>query len=234
MTTTTNNNDVAAFLRDHPDFFQQHTDLLESLRLPDPRGSAVSLLERQAQVLRDRNAELHKRLERLVDIARENDRLFEKTRKLVLQLLEAQHLDGLIGALFTGLQQQFNTDTISLLLYQDDANIMPRGDQVRCVRPADLPDALQVMLQRHRAVCGTLRDSELEALFSRHHKQVQSAAMVPLYHQQSLGLLAIGSFDANHFKSSLGTLFISHLGEVLSRSLIRFQPSDRSNQVKRA
>src|SRR5690606_19642069 len=71
---------VAAFLRQHPDYFQQRPELLELLRLPDARGQAVSLLERQAAILRERNQELRERLNGLLDVARENDRLFELTR----------------------------------------------------------------------------------------------------------------------------------------------------------
>jgi uncharacterized protein YigA (DUF484 family) len=58
--------------------------------------------------------------------------------------------------------------------------------------------------------------------------------MVPLFHQQPLGLLAIGSRDAEHFKSSLGTLFISHIGEVTSRCLASWLPDLPAHRERRA
>lgn len=85
---------VAAFLRQNPEFFQQRSDLLELMRLPDPRGPAVSLLERQAAILRERNQELRERLNGLIDVARENDQLFEHTRRLTLALLEARRVES--------------------------------------------------------------------------------------------------------------------------------------------
>lgn len=212
--------DIAAFLRKHPDFFHSREDLLELLRLPDPRGNAVSLLERQAQILRERNQELRERLNTLIDVARENDALFEKTRKLVLTLVEAKGTEPLFSSLISALRKDFGSDAVTLLIYDRDLDIT--GDvrrHVRCMAFADLPEALQVLLRNGKAVCGTLRKSEIEALFPEQADKVESAAMVPLEFQGRQGLLAIGSFDANHFRSSLGTLFISHIGEILSRRL---------------
>lgn len=212
--------DIAAFLRNHPDFFHSREDLLELLRLPDPRGNAVSLLERQAQILRERNQELRERLNTLVDVARENDALFEKTRKLVLSLVEARGTEQLFGSLISALRKDFGSDAVTLLIYDRDLDIT--GDvrrHVRCMAFADLPEALQTLLLSGKAVSGTLRKSEIEALFPEQADKVESAAMVPLEFQGRQGLLAIGSFDANHFRSSLGTLFITHLGEILSRRL---------------
>lgn len=212
---------VAAWLRDNPDFFSQRPDLLELIRLPDPRGEAVSLLERQAQVLRDRNQELRERLNGLLDVARENDELFEKTRALVLSLVEARNSSQLCNNLVKSLKEDFNSDAIALLVYDRDLELTGevRG-QVRCLPSEELPEALQLLLRNGKAVCGVLRPGELEHLFPEQKDSVKSAAMVPLEFQGRQGLLAIGSFDPQHFRSSLGTLFINHIGAVLARRLV--------------
>ena len=95
---------VAAYLREHADFFQHRPELLELLRLPDSKGEAVSLLERQASILRERNTELRDRLNGLLDVARENDHLFDKTRRLTLSLLEARGAEKLFRNLLTSLK----------------------------------------------------------------------------------------------------------------------------------
>ncbi|KAF0811185.1 hypothetical protein A167_00217 [Alcanivorax sp. S71-1-4] len=211
---------VAAWLRDHTDFFQGRQELLEMLRLPDPRGEAVSLLERQAQILRERNHELRDRLNGLLAVARENDQLFEKTRQLVLTLIEARSAEQLFSQLIHALQEDFGADTVSLLVYDRDLDLTGElRSRVRCLAGADLHEALQLLLRNGKAICGVLREVELEQLFPHHADQVKSAAMVPLEWQGRQGLLAIGSFDPLHFRSSLGTLFISHLGDVLSRRM---------------
>lgn len=211
---------VAAYLRDNADFFEQRPELLELLRLPDAKGQAVSLLERQASILRERNTELRDRLNGLLDVARENDHLFDKTRKLTLSLLEARSAEKLFRNLLTSLGDEFRSDRVSLMLYDREVPIL--GDlrnQIRCVDSTALPPALSNLLRSGKAVCGAMRQEEMEALFKEHATDIRSAAMVPLEYQGRLGLLAIGSKSAMHFRSSLGTLFITHIGQVLSRRL---------------
>ncbi|MFT7690302.1 MAG: hypothetical protein ACI88U_001021, partial [Porticoccaceae bacterium] len=53
---------VREFLRDNPTFLDNHQDILESMDLPHHSGSAVSLVERQVSVMRDRNTEIRARL----------------------------------------------------------------------------------------------------------------------------------------------------------------------------
>ena len=215
-----NADQVAAYLRDNPEFFEQRPELLELLRLPDSKGEAVSLLERQASILRERNTELRDRLNGLLDVARENDHLFDKTRRLTLSLLEARGAEKLFRNLLTSLGDDFRCDRVSLMLYDREVPIL--GDlrnQIRCVDSNALPQALNHLLRNGKAVCGAMRQEEMDALFKEHATDIRSAAMVPLEYQGRLGLLAIGSKSAMHFRSSLGTLFITHIGQVLSRRL---------------
>ncbi|ERP91781.1 hypothetical protein Q670_01075 [Alcanivorax sp. P2S70] len=215
-----NADQVAAYLRDNPEFFEQRPELLELLRLPDSKGEAVSLLERQASILRERNTELRDRLNGLLDVARENDHLFDKTRRLTLALLEARGAEKLFRNLLTSLGDDFRCDRVSLMLYDREVPIL--GDlrnQIRCVDSNALPQALNHLLRNGKAVCGAMRQEEMDALFKEHATDIRSAAMVPLEYQGRLGLLAIGSKSAMHFRSSLGTLFITHIGQVLSRRL---------------
>jgi uncharacterized protein len=226
---------VTAWLRHHPDFFHARPDLLELMRLPDPRGEAVSLLERQASILRDRNTELRERLNALLDIARENDSLFEKTRLLTLRLMEAKALEPLCKVLVDGLKSQFGSDAVTLLIYDRDVSIEGTlREHVRVVDSSTLHDALQTLLRQGKAVCGILRDDEVRELFPQDADEVKSAAMVPLDFHGRQGLLAIGSFDEHHFRSSLGTLFITHLGDVIARRLADTLRDTRRLEAKRA
>jgi hypothetical protein len=226
---------VTAWLRHHPDFFQGRPDLLELMHLPDPRGQAVSLLERQASILRDRNSELRERLNALLDIARENDSLFEKTRLLTLKLIEAKSLEPLCNALIDGLKKNFGSDTVTLLIYDRDVDVSGTlREHVRVVDSQAQHEALQTLLRQGNAVCGILREDEVRELFPQQAEQVKSAAMVPLDYQGRQGLLAIGSFDEQHFRSSLGTLFISHLGDVVARRLAEALRDSQRLTAKRA
>lgn len=233
--STLSSDQVAAYLRDHPEFFQHRPELLELLHLPDARGDAVSLLERQASILRERNNELRDRLNGLLDVARENDHLFDKTRRLTLGLLEARNPEKLFRNLLASLSNDFRSDQVSLLLYDREVPILGNlRNQVRCIDSQSHPQALSQLLRSGKAVCGAMRNEEMEALFGDNATDIRSAAMVPLEYQGSLGLLAIGSKSAMHFRSSLGTLFITHIGQVLSRRLydvLRQYPHQAAKKV---
>ena len=214
---------VAAYLEAHPDFFVEHEELLPSLRIPHRRGDTVSLVERQMTILRDRNIELRHRLSHLMDVARDNDRLFEKTRRLNLALMDASSLEEIVIAVEDSLRQDFQVPFVSLILFSDSA--MPVG---RWVSSVDAQKAIGGLIG-DKTVCGALREHELTFLFGAEQgREVGSTAVATLSHLGLHGVLAIGSRDPQHYKSSVGTLFLNYIADVLSRLLPRFTHSLRS------
>ncbi len=206
---------IIAHLREHPDFFERHPEALEPLLLPHDSGSAVSLIERQVSVLRDRNLEMRQRLNALLATARENDKLFEKTKRLVLALLEATQLSEVVDALYHSLASDYDVPYYNLVLL-GDATALPESS-ARVVGLEQAHQSIGALLRSNRAICGVLRREELQFLFGDHATLVGSVAAVPLYHGRVFGILAIGHQDPNHYRSSMGTLFLSYIAEVLNR-----------------
>ena len=208
---------VAEFLKQHPDFFTGNEYLLEKLYVPHQRGNTVSLVERQTTLLREKNRELHDYLGDLVGVARENDIQFEKTKKMILALLEADSLDEVAIAIDESLCQDFHSDTTSLVLFSDQSEdlsnlrLMPREDAAAIEALVDLP----------QTSCGNLSELQNQFLFREHAFKVKSAAAVPLVKGETLGVLAIGSFDPTYFQSNQGTLFLDYIGQALSRIVSR-------------
>lgn len=207
---------VAAYLKAHKDFFERHPDLLSELSVPHASGSAVSLVERQVGVLRERNVELRERLGRLLDVARENDMLFEKMRGLILALLEARSVVEMAAALERELKARFNSEYVSFLLF----DVKGITGAAQSVALADAQDHVPALVKGRQAIAGQLRREELTFLFGHEGEQVKSCAVVPLQAERPLGLLAIGSADVEHFRTSMDTLFISFVGDVLARVLL--------------
>lgn len=210
---------VADYLKRHPDFFQQRDDLLQDLEVTHPAGGAVSLLERQVAVLRDRNMDMRHRLSQLLDTARDNDRLFEQTKQLVLKLLEAPTLDAVVDTFVNGLQRDFNVDFATLVLFGNPQ--AHRGVRSRMTTLGEARAQIEGILKSSKAVCGVLRPEEVQFLFPEHNRQIGSVAVVPLSFGYPLGVLAIASADAQYFRSSMGTLFLGYIAEVLNRLLPR-------------
>ncbi len=208
---------VAEFLQAHPDFFTRNVKLLEKLHVPHETGRAVSLVERQTTVLREKNQNLTSHLSDLIDIARHNDVQFEKTKRMVLALLEAETLDDIAVAIDESLCQDFASDTTSLILFThkpldvNNLRLMMRDDA----------NVINGLIGTNLPSCGRLSSAENEFIFADEAVKVQSAAVVPLVQGETLGLLSVGSFDPNYFTSSQGTVLLSYVGEVLSRVAYR-------------
>lgn len=213
---------VAQYLRNHPDFFVKQPGLLAELRLPHESGGAISLVERQVSILRERNMDMRHRLSKLLDNARDNDRLFDKTKRLILGLLESKTLAETVNCLLYSFEHEFSIHYTSLILF-GEAQTLPYS-KARVEPLTQAREHLGQMLKNNRPVCGTFSGKEVRYLFPQHADAIGSIALVPLMHGNTFGVLAIANRDAGHYRSSMGTLFLGYIGEVLNRQLPRHLP----------
>lgn len=206
---------VAAYLAAHPGFFQDQDELLTQMRIPHERGSAISLVERQMVVLRERNTEMHHRLTQLMDMARDNDRLFDKVRRLILEMVDAHTVDELVGVVDDSLRHSFKVPFAGLTLFSDKPISIGRSTTLKLAQ-----QHIGGLLVSGKAFCGVLRPKELAFLFGEEQaERIQSAAVVMLEHNGIQGVLAVGSDDQQHYSSSMDTLFLTYLADVLARLL---------------
>jgi uncharacterized protein len=219
-TTALSEKDVCAYLREHRDFFVRQPSLLEDLNLPHESGEAISLVERQVALLRERNIDMRHRLGKLLDNARENDKLFDKTKRLVLLLLEGRSLQNVVDTLLLSFEHDFDIPYTSLILLEDQSRLPESAAHVRGIHEAR--EGVGRILTANKAICGELPAGELRFLFPGQAVQVNSAAVVPLLHGNCFGLLAVGNSDPHYYRSSMGTLFLAYIAEVLNRLLPKY------------
>src|ERR1700736_3317220 len=136
-----NDTSVAEYLQTYPDFFERNSPLLLKLRLPHLRdvGATVSLVERQVEVLRERNQSLERKLKELVDVARANDALADRIHRLSQRLIRAHTLPETINAVETSLREDFEAMHSVLVLFLEQARpLLPdTGQFLRIANPAD-------------------------------------------------------------------------------------------------
>src|ERR1039457_3689758 len=120
---TINDNSVAEYLQTYPDFFERNSSLLAILRLPHVRdaGATVSLVERQVEVLRERNQALERKLKELVEVARANDALADRIHRLSQRLIRTHGLLETVEALETSLREDFDAMHSVLVLFLEAA-----------------------------------------------------------------------------------------------------------------
>lgn len=217
---------VVEYLRAHPDFFASHAPLLAELTVPHASGEAVSLIERQVSVLRDQNRQLRRELMDLVQIARDNDRLNDRVRRLTLGLMEAKDINGVLQTLRNSLSSDFDADAVGLCVFAPLAEPLSgvdHGVELQVVTSgAESLAAFRSVIDAGKPMCGRLRPAQLQALFADKASEVASLAVIPLSQGESqpcLGLLGVGSFEAERFHPAMGTMFLSHLGMIVAQAL---------------
>src|SRR6187551_3614705 len=85
--------DIANYLANTPDFFERHAQLLASVQLSSPHGTrAVSLQERQAEMLRDKIKGLEHRIMDMIRNGNENIIIADKLQRWTRSLLMARDL----------------------------------------------------------------------------------------------------------------------------------------------
>lgn len=208
---------VVAYLRDHPEFFLDHPDLAEGLRVPHRCRPAVSLLEYQNRLLRERSQRLHDKLLELVSIARDNDRLAERVQRLALNLLDARGgLDELLHGIKAILCDEFKADCIVLCLAEPPTQGLSAVEEF--LRP-DVVGLFDEVFRFGRPRCGRLSPEQVTALRGQDGSSAASAALIPLGGGLWRGLLVVGSSDPLRFHSGVGTLFLERIGELVSQAL---------------
>jgi uncharacterized protein YigA (DUF484 family) len=207
---------VREYLQDHEDFLQRNPDLLNSLQIPHASGSAVSLVEKQVGVLRERNVDLRHRLTALTANGKENDKLYDQTRTLVLKLIEADSIAALSSTFVDSMTSDFGVDHASMILFGESDGT----EAYRVDTRENAKTAIGGLLKGNGTVCGALREAELKYLFPT-GGEMGSAALTALSGNELLGLIAVGSSDASRYSSTIGTLFVSHIADVIVQLLAR-------------
>jgi uncharacterized protein YigA (DUF484 family) len=215
--------DVVDYLQRNPDFFERNAPLLTKIRLPHDRGPAtVSLVERQVQVLRDKNQLLDSKVREFMEVARNNDALTFKIHRLATRLIRARGILQIIGALEDALREDFGASEWLLVLTRKDVPQLARLEN-RHLRLASRDTAelkaFDTFFESSRPRCGQIRDSQRDYLFGAGTIEIGSAALIPLGLDASFGLLAIGSHDAERFHPTMSTDYLVNIGELVSAAV---------------
>lgn len=214
-----NDDIVRDYLIEHADFLQRNPEMLDHLHISHASGSAISLVEKQVGVLRERNVEMRRRLNTLTGNARDNDKLYEQTRTLVLSLLEAQSFADLSRIYNDSMKSEFKVEHSSMILFAEDTTA-DRNCRIETLESAKTQ--IGALIRGRKAVCGALRKDELSYLFPK-SGEIGSAALMPMYKDKELGIIAVGSSDASRYSSAMGTVFLTHIADVIIRILPRLE-----------
>ena len=207
-------NTVAGYLKSHPEFFENYADLLAQVLVPNPHaGNAISITERQISTLRERAKKLEAKLAELIHFGEENDAIAEKLHRLALALIGANDFAAVLNALYASLGEDFAVPHLALRLW--GVAVPGEEDREEFTPPDEAILALAAKLKHPN--CGPSAGFE-----SWLGPRVRSLALVPIRHgDETVGLLALGSEEAQRFHAGMETLFLARLGDMVTAALLR-------------
>ena len=207
---------VEEFLILNPDFLSENSHILNALEIVHETGGAVSLIQRQVEMLRKNYESTSENLIKLIEIAEKNERIFEKTKKLILDLIICESLTEIVSKTEDTFVKDFDTDSCKLLFFKSSDNL-PKG------RVIDAKEAHSLIGKKYNATdifCGPLSEKESNFIFGKRAKVI-GCALVPVRNSDCPGMLALGSKDEQKYSNENDTLFLEFIAEALSRLVDR-------------
>ena len=208
--------EVEEFLLLNPDFLSSNAHILNSLEIVHETGGAVSLIQKQVEILRKNYESTSGNLVQLLEIASTNEGIFDKTRKLILELIVCKNLTEIVFVTEETFIKDFQSDSCKILFFKDNTNL-PKG------RVVDAKEAHKVIGSKYNAsdiFCGPLNDKESSFIFDKKAKIVD-CVLVPIKNSDCPGVLALGSKSEDTYSKENDSLFLGFIAEALSKLIER-------------
>jgi uncharacterized protein YigA (DUF484 family) len=211
--------DVAQYLKDNPQFFENYADEIAEIYVPHPHGGhAIPIAERQILALREKNAEISGKLAELVRFGAENDATAERLHRSTLALFAAPDLETTLAVLYHSLREDFAVPHVAVRLWGrvPEQSYLPElaATSVEVREYAERLDA---------PATGTEAVAESAEWFEGGDRPA-SFAFLPLRTAVTFGVLALASPDPQRFHAGIGTVYLSRLAELAGMAIARYLP----------
>jgi uncharacterized protein len=209
---------VASYLADHPSFFEQHPELLTSIKVTHSHGErTISLQERQLELVREKNRMTEMKLAELIRIGQENDVITDKLQRWTRQLLLVPEPEQLPEIVLEGLIGVFSVPQVALRFWsvKEPFRAMTFAQPV----PVEVITLANSMKQPY---CGPNAEFQPASWLPDEGESTRSMALLPLrkgLDPNAFGLLVLGSADAGRFQMGMGTAFLERIAETASAEL---------------
>ncbi len=208
--------EVASYLRENPEFFEQYADMLAEIFIPHPHGGrAVSISERQILTLRDKNKQLESKLRDVLQFGEENDAISEKVHRISIALLGTTDIRGVLNSVYLSLREDFAVPHVALRVWcgngePDLAEFAPVSEASR-----------EFTISLTHPYCSSRPMVDTAGLFGDAGAHLRSFSYVPLRNGETFGLLALASEDPQRFYAEMGTIYLKRLGELIGAAIDR-------------
>lgn len=220
---------IADYLHQNPEFFERHAEMLSGVQLVSSHGPrAVSLQERQAEMLREKIKVLEHRIIDMMRHGSENTSIANKIQQWGCALAKVQDLRELPHSATASLQRVFDIPHVALRLWNVAGS---HSGTVYTMGVSD--DAKAFAASLTMPFCGPNLGFEPVGWLSQ-PDAVQSVALLTLHDgamdstTNAFGMLVLGSPDPTRFEATMGTELLTRIAQLASASLSRMRLSPLS------
>ena len=215
--------DIANYLANTRAFFERHAELLGSVQLTSPHGQrAVSLQERQMEMLRERLKGLEQKIMEMIRNGQDNVAIADRLHRFKRALMLTADAAALPAVLVDEAMHQFLIPQAGLRLW----GVAPAFAGLPVAQPVG-DDAKSFATSLAQPYCGANAGFEA-ARWLGEPAGIASLALIPLRHAAgapAFGMLVLGSPDPTRYAADMGTDFLARIGEVASAALSRLLPA---------
>jgi uncharacterized protein len=206
---------VANYLRSHPEFFEANALLLADIQLPHPHGGrAISIGERQVLMLREKNRVLEAKLSELIQFGEENDALADKIQRFACALIGTRDLDSVLAAIENHMRDTFFVPHSLVRLWGTG-----RAADGRAAFNATSAEVREFVAAMKSPYCGQHAVYETNRWFGEAAPHLKSFAMVALKGSATFGVLLLASEDGERFYPEMGTLYLARIADLISAAV---------------
>lgn len=224
-----NKDQVAIYLNEHPEFFNEYPELLRKIKeikeedLPIEPMSTLSLADRIIKRVHDDKEHLKSKLKWLFEISRANEKIQDHLYEIEQLVLTSTNLDQMVNQLRQEIPNRFGIPSVTVCLVQGSDHFME--DRLRERYNGELDESVKFISKDTASnwLQGNLKPvlrGEIEESEVFVSDPIKSEALIPIVAQDSLvGVIAFGSPNAFYFHEGLGTEFLERMADKVAISI---------------
>lgn len=218
-----NPQEIIDYLRNHPDFFVEHPEILSSLNIPHvTHGNISSLIEYQVTKLREQISDLQKNRGVLEQHSDSNIKFAGNINNLTLQLLSSENLNALYMKLSEGVKNLYSANRVLLLIFNNSTLNSKYPDMRFLASSSNLNFMFTELFHRNKPLCDSLQEEYLQLLFPEEYETIKSTVIVPIVNENWQGLLILASHEINRYQQGTGLNMLVYIKDIVQQMLQRF------------
>lgn len=209
---------VINFLKENPKFFINYPEAIEHLEIKHASGEAVSFIEKQVEFIKSKNLAASTQLKDFIFNAKANELLFERVKKLINNILNAENLENLLSSTESFFINELGTETCKLLFFTQEE--LYRVSEKRIIKPEIATKTFSKIFKEINIFLGKI-PNEIASLVFGAEENIREAVIGKLNSEKIAGILVLGSSKDDKYTPEKDTLFLNFVIEVLSHQIDR-------------